>query len=481
SMETQLLLLLLFCMLSLNAAQQLPSIPCPQYFNYLSFNGQFIGRLKLYHDPLYEVNNVVVDFSQRGAYQFSYVGSLSLWDDQETTKANIRRGEPINYRVDFPIPNDPPKLTQITLNNLVLCSGSQYGRPRTAISLTHSLRSSLTPLSFRPQIRPQWQLQPAQQDFFNSTDFFLGTEPQTTTQRSFLQFATQPTIQVQPQPQFQPQPLPEISNSVEPKIALPVSEICGKERAVLTPLIFRGQTLERGQLPWLVGLFERSEEHALQFFCGGTLLSSSTVISAAHCFRSPGRDLQAKNTVVSLGRNTIDVISDGELKDVSQLLIHDQYQIADFTKADLVLIRMSTAVIFSDYIVPICLWSESFPLQLASGYKAYVAGWGADENGNVNTKLSKLTDVDIVTEPNCLRELPGRLVQSNTLCAKKSGTGPCASDGGGGLMLRENDVWLLRAVISSGVRKENTCDLSRPTVYTDVAKHIAWVRQNMWQ
>jgi len=87
---------------------------------------------------------------------------------------------------------------------------------------------------------------------------------------------------------------------------------------------------------------------------------------------------------------------------------------------------------FTDYIVPICLWSESFPLQLASGYKAYVAGWGADETGNVNTQLSRITDTDIVSESNCLRELPSRLVQSNTLCAKKSGAGPCGSDGGGG-------------------------------------------------
>ncbi|KAH8311006.1 hypothetical protein KR044_003847 [Drosophila immigrans] len=144
---------------------------------------------------------------------------------------------------------------------------------------------------------------------------------------------------------------------------------------------------------------------------------------------------------------------------------------------------MASPVPFTDFIVPICLWSESYPLRLQSGYKAYVAGWGADGNGNVNTQLAKITDVDIVTESNCLRELPGRLVQSNTVCAKKSGAGPCASDGGGGLMLRENNVWLLRGIISTGLinEKENTCDLSKPAVYTDVAKHIAWVRRNMWQ
>lgn len=111
----------------------------------------------------------------------------------------------------------------------------------------------------------------------------------------------------------------------------------------------------------------------------------------------------------------------------------------------------------------------------------YVAGWGADENGNVNTQFSKITDTNVVSESDCLRESVRSLVQPNTICAKRVGAGPCASDGGGGLMLRDNNVWLLRGVISLGLQKNNTCDLSRPSIYTDVAKHIAWLRQNMWE
>lgn len=135
---------------------------------------------------------------------------------------------------------------------------------------------------------------------------------------------------------------------------------------------------------------------------------------------------------------------------------------------------------FNNYIVPICLWNANFPLQLPSGYKTYVAGWGADELGNANTKLSKITDTNIVTEANCLRELPAGLVQTNNLCAKRVGAGPCASDGGGGLMLRENNLWLLRGVIAASRTNGTTCDLTRPAVYTDVAKYITWVQQNMW-
>ncbi|ALC45543.1 CG31326, partial [Drosophila busckii] len=402
-----------------------------------------------------------------------YVGSLTLLDDQETTKTNLANGWPINYRVDFPIPNSPPKLTLIRLNSNVLCSSGQYARPRTSIALMHSLHSTV-PLSFvRP--RPQFVEQP----IYNVSvpDFRAPIEQSDVGSR--VQPRPQTVEQPRPRPQPQPRPEPPVQQSARNPQQL--SAICGRERAVTTPLIFQGKPLERGQLPWLVGLFERDQDSAqLTFFCGGTLLSASTVLSAAHCFRFPGRDLPASRTVVSLGRNTLDLISDGQLSDVSQLLIHEQYKPVEYTQADLMLIRLAAPVIFDDYIVPICLWSEQLPLQLPSGYKSYVAGWGADELGNVNTRVSKITDTDIVTESNCLRELPARLVQANTICANKAGAGPCASDGGGGLMLHEQNLWILRGVISGGQRKDNTCDLSKPAVYTDVAKHISWVRQNMW-
>lgn len=144
------------------------------------------------------------------------------------------------------------------------------------------------------------------------------------------------------------EPQPSLNETSQPANPGQLNAICGRERVTSTPLIFQGRTLERGQLPWLVGLFERNRDLSLIFFCGGTLISSSTVISAAHCFRHPGRDLPASNTVVSLGRNTIDLISDGELRDVSELLIHDQYTPAEFTQADLVLLRLATQVTWVD-------------------------------------------------------------------------------------------------------------------------------------
>lgn len=64
------ILLLLTCSMSPTRAQQLPTVACPEYFEYLSFNGEFIGHIAVRHDPLFETNNLRVEFSQYGAYEW---------------------------------------------------------------------------------------------------------------------------------------------------------------------------------------------------------------------------------------------------------------------------------------------------------------------------------------------------------------------------------------------------------------------------
>jgi len=51
------------------------------------------------------------------------VGKISMVDTDETTQNNLRNGFPIRYRVDFPIPTIPPKITGMQVNGIELCGG----------------------------------------------------------------------------------------------------------------------------------------------------------------------------------------------------------------------------------------------------------------------------------------------------------------------------------------------------------------------
>lgn len=48
-----------------SAAQRVPPVACPQYFEYLSFNQEYVGRISVRHDPEYQENTLSVQFSQR--------------------------------------------------------------------------------------------------------------------------------------------------------------------------------------------------------------------------------------------------------------------------------------------------------------------------------------------------------------------------------------------------------------------------------
>lgn len=53
-------------------------------------------------------------------------------------------------------------------------------------------------------------------------------------------------------------------------------------------------------------------------------------------------------------------------------------------------------------------------------------------------------------------------------------------DSGGGLMLYENGKWVLRGIISASLRDPlNGCDVNNYVVFTDVAKYINWIEQNL--
>lgn len=58
-------------------------------------------------------------------------------------------------------------------------------------------------------------------------------------------------------------------------------------------------------------------------------------------------------------------------------------------------------------------------------------------------------------------------------------TGPCVGDSGGALSLFLDGRWVLRGVVSTAIGDSNTgqCDVENYySVYSDVAKHLNWVR-----
>ncbi|XP_017023724.2 brain-specific serine protease 4 [Drosophila kikkawai] len=463
-------LILSFCC---GFGQDLPPVACPDNFEYRKIDHQITGRVSVVLDGS-KANLVQVEFSQPDVSADGDPGEIKLMGNEATVMHQLQNNEKVNFLIKFPLPDVVPKLTGIVVNGETICQASPYDPPSLQIFLTHTV-STIIPLAAQPLPRPQGI------PVFDSPRLLPAVTP--------------PPL-LPPTQQPRPQPLPQLTQPMTstnpptirrvnnaPQTIGQLRTVCGREKPIQTAFIHFGEVVQQGQFPWMVALLERiGNEYS--FTCGGTLISARTVISAAHCFRFGSKSLSAARTVVSLGRNSLDIFSPGDLKGVSELVLHHQYDVNTHTDADLALLQLTNQVQFTDYIKPICLWNDNYLLDLPSGHKSYVAGWGEDEHGNKNTRLAKMTSTDIITQTECRGNLTFenvRFVTSNTICASNAkASGPCSGDSGGGLMLEEQDIWMLRGVVSSGQKTSKGCDLTKPVIYTDVARHIDWLLKTMW-
>lgn len=75
---------------------------------------------------------------------------------------------------------------------------------------------------------------------------------------------------------------------------------CGRVPKEYTPLVFGGQSISKGEWPFVAALHHYVGS-SLKFKCGATIVSKTTIISAAHCFYDNRRRLNAEDVLAFMG------------------------------------------------------------------------------------------------------------------------------------------------------------------------------------
>ena len=147
--------------------------------------------------------------------------------------------------------------------------------------------------------------------------------------------------------------------------------------------IIGGQAAE-SPIPWQVSLQKASGKH----YCGGTILDSTTILTAAHCVDNP-RDY-SKHFVMagSISKKSKDK------NRVSQVIVHPKWEdgkvvghysngnpIRTFVN-DLAIVKLLEPLTFDENVQPMCLPSEDF--EPVSGQICYDSGWGKMQIGKFN-------------------------------------------------------------------------------------------------
>lgn len=243
--------------------------------------------------------------------------------------------------------------------------------------------------------------------------------------------------------------------------------------------IVGGTETKPGAWPWMAAIYLHGTKRR-EFWCGGSLVGTRHVLTAAHCTRdSKQRPFPARQFSVRLG--DVDLARDDEPSRpitvrVISVKAHEQFSRVGFYN-DIAVLVLADDVQKSKYVIPVCLPPPHLARNQFDGKLATVVGWGTTRYGGGESSRQLEARLPVWRNDDCDRAYFQPITES-FICAgyAQGGIDACQGDSGGPLMVLLNGRWSQIGVVSFG----NKCgEPGYPGVYTRVAHYSRWLDQNL--
>lgn len=225
-----------------------------------------------------------------------------------------------------------------------------------------------------------------------------------------------------------------------------------------SPSIVGGQDADPGEWPW---------QAKLSTGCGGVLISTRWVATAAHCL-----DKITSIQVVLGEHNTAAYDGTEQFFTSSTFLSHPGYK-TGINDNDIGLIFLPTPAVTTHAVQPISF--EDLTSVETEGTVAWTTGWGTTKEGqSAYPQILREVDVPVITNATCLSAY--YFITDNMICAgyAKGGKDSCQGDSGGPLVAQNSEgIWKLVGITSfgRGCARENAYG-----VYTRMSRYLTWIR-----